>query len=774
MKAHLRAVHIVMKNILAVLLLLASHYALAAVETPDNSGQSVGLVLSGGGAKGVAHIGVIRALEENGIPIDYVTGTSMGAVIGSLYCCGLSPQEMLELVTSPDFASWSSGVVMPSEEYYFFKPKPAARWIQFNTDFSDSVKNDVGLMPGSLISPVPMNIEFMRLFSPFTLQSKGDFNRLFVPFRCVTSDIYAKHKVVLSKGLLSDAVRASMSFPMVYKPIKINGTLMFDGGIYDNFPVDVMRSEFHPDFMIGVSVSGPDGKPEPDNLYSQLEDMIIQNNDYSLPEKEGVKIQVPVLDFGVLAFDQAKEIYEIGYKTGLAMVDSIKQRVSARRDPEMVAQKRKAFKAATPEVKFNKVKVEGTGGSPATYLKKLFMKRRGEAFGLEDAQQSYYEVMSTGKVADLRPSIIPSNDTLVPSSLLLQASVKDNWTLGLGGWITSSPNSMLFVSAGYNTLKFHSFFAEVNGWIGQSYAAAMLRSGMKFPTAVPTGLELELVASRQRKYEKDVMFYETAAQWNLTESQVFGRLTYDLAIGRHGRGYASLGYGWQKDRYYSFETAESGNGSDRSSYRGSELRVGAEWCTLDNLLYPSSGREAQVELLGIREDMEFESGSENLADQPWATHWIGRLKVKWKQYFKISNPISIGVLAQGAGSLRARFQNDMAMKIQAPGFAPTPSVRNYFNPAFRADNYLALGVMPVWNPFGRFQIRGDFYGFADLDNRDMEPPIPTVRYIAEVAAVYNFNFASISLYGNYLSQPKGNWNFGINFGLLFQAPRFLR
>ncbi len=757
-----------------MLLLVACQAQVSAEEASDKSRQKIGLVLSGGGAKGVAHIGVIRALEENGIPIDYVTGTSMGAVIGSLYCCGLSPQEMIDLVTSPDFASWSSGVVMPSEEYYFFKPKPSARWVQFNTDFSDSVKNDVGLMPGSLISPVPMNIEFMRLFSPYTLQMKGDFNRLFVPFRCVTSDIYAKHKVVMSKGLLSDAVRASMSFPMVYKPIKINGTLMFDGGIYDNFPVDVMRSDFHPDFIIGVSVSGPDGKPESDNLYSQLEDMIIQNNDYSLPEKEGVKIQVPVLQFGVLAFNQAKEIYDIGYKTGLAMVDSIKQRISARREPGEVEQRRKAFKEATPEVRFDNVKVEGASGSQAAYLTKLFQRHKGGTFGLDEAQQSYYEVMSTGKVADLRPSIIPSYDTSVPSGLLLQSSVKDKWTLGIGGWITSSPNSMLFISAGYSTLKFHSFYTEVNGWIGQSYAAAMLRTGMKFPTAVPTGIDLEIVASRQRQYEKDVMFYETSAQWNLTESQVFGRLTYDMALGRHGRGYMALGYGWQKDRYFTQGIPEAGAASDRSSYRGVELKAGAEWCTLDNLLYPSSGRELKAEIIGIREDMEYQPASDASAPKPWSPHWIGRLKLDWKQYFSISHPVSIGVLAQGVGSLRGHFQNDMAMKVQAPGFAPTPSTRNYFNPAFRADNFLALGVMPVWNPIGNFQLRGDFYGFADLDNRKMEPSIPVVRYIAEVAAVYNFNFASISLYGNYLSQPKGNWNFGINFGLLFQAPRFLR
>ncbi len=105
---------------------------------------------------------------------------------------------------------------------------------------------------------------------------------------------------------------------------------MYDGGIYDNFPVDVMREDFNPDFIIGVSVSGADSKPVQGDVYSQLEDMIIQNNDYKVPPESGIKIQVPVLDYGVLQFNKAKTIYDIGYKTGLSMVDSIKSRVSAR------------------------------------------------------------------------------------------------------------------------------------------------------------------------------------------------------------------------------------------------------------------------------------------------------------------------------------------------------------------------------------------------------------------------------------------------------------
>ena len=109
------------------------------VPAPDQRGRErVGLVLSGGGAKGIAHVGVIKALEDNDIPIDYVTGTSMGAIVGSFYSCGWSPERMLDLFTSPEFLDWSTGTISKDKIYYYNRPEPTPKWISVNINFKDA------------------------------------------------------------------------------------------------------------------------------------------------------------------------------------------------------------------------------------------------------------------------------------------------------------------------------------------------------------------------------------------------------------------------------------------------------------------------------------------------------------------------------------------------------------------------------------------------------------------------------------------------------------
>ena len=219
---------------MALVALMLAFVALGArAERPK-----VGLVLSGGGAKGIAHIGVIQAFEENGIPIDYVTGTSMGAIVGSLYASGFTPAEMIELIASPGFNDWSKGKINPDYVYYFLQEAQNPSFVNFNLGKDSTTVKSV--LPNSLINPIPMNMAFPEIYSRYTAQCGGDFACLFVPFSCVTSNVYAKHKVVLSSGSLADAVRMSMSFPMVFEPIRLNGVPMYDGGIYDNYPVDVM------------------------------------------------------------------------------------------------------------------------------------------------------------------------------------------------------------------------------------------------------------------------------------------------------------------------------------------------------------------------------------------------------------------------------------------------------------------------------------------------------------------------------------------------------
>ena len=762
--------------------------AVAAMDRIAGEGQQrVGLVLSGGGAKGIAHIGVTKALEVNDILIDCISGTSMGAVVGGLYACGYSPEMMMELMQSKVFLNCSTGTMDPELTHFFSQPAPSPDWLTVNLSLKrDSTSTSIPgqILPSSLINPLPMNMEFLRLFAPYTLKCGEDFNRLFVPLRTVCSDVYNKHKVVLHSGSVGDAIRASMSFPTVFRPIAINGLLMYDGGIYDNFPVDVMEENFDPDFIIGVSVSGPDGKPQPGNLMNQLEDMIIQSNNYDLPAEKGVKIQVPVLEFGVLDFGRAKTIYDIGYRTGLSMVDSIRYRITARRPAADVKRRRAAFNDSIPRPLFDTVRVIGANPGQADYLKFLFTNgERRPQFGLDATQEAYYRAVSDGKLTNLVPFMIVDEPAAGQNTLMLQANVKNPWSIGVGGWLTTGTQSMLYLRLGYHTLNYNSLDVDLAGWIGQSYYAGMLSGKFTIQTRRPSYMKLEGVMSRLKFFDSQLMFYQETTPMYISEIENYLKLKYCLATGLKSIFTASFGYGWRSDKYLPEGSASGQKECDH--YNGLALAGEWEYNTLNNQLYPMSGRRLVCNVIGEWR----RSKSRVLYDNSsWTTpesHYSLSAEVKWQEFFPLHRRFTLGVAAQGLLTLEKLYGTYTATKIRSYAFAPTPSTANYYNPAFRSDNFVAVGLLPIWNPVDKLQIRCDLYGYLPI--RDIEdgglgaPALVEYRgwcrhpqFIGELAAVYNFKFASLSLYGNYLSTPRNNFNFGISFGLFFQAPRFTR
>lgn len=780
-------------RIFLILLSVVPSLLMCAAEQPDTLSEStqpvdtlkdrekVGLVLSGGGAKGIAHVGVIRALEENDIPIDYVTGTSMGAIVGSLYSCGWSPEKMLDFFTSESFLQWSQGEISKKYIWYYYQPMPTPKWVSFNLSFSRKHKITQEIIPTNLVSPLPMNIEFLNLYGPYSEQCDENFNKLFVPFRCVASDVYHKHKVVFSEGSLGDAVRASMSFPMVFKPISIDGTLLYDGGIYDNFPVNVMEKDFNPDFIIGVSVSGADSKPRRGDMYSQLEDMIIQNNDYSLPADKGVKIQVPVLNFGVLQFNKAKTIYEIGYKTGLEMVDSIKSRLKARVPEANVEARRAKFASATPALMFDSVSVTGVDGSQARYLKYLFTGDKPGKFGMPHTIDAYYRAVTDGSLSNLLPQAeFGRNGNNI---LRLEATPRRPWTLAVGGYVTTSTNSMLFFSGSYHTLGLNSLDISLNAWLGQAYYAGMARARFAMRTSIPSYFEVIGVLSRQKYYADEVLFYKTSDPMFTTEVDNYLRAGYVWAIGRKMKGYTSLAGGYISDSYFPGEDQGSREGRDVVKYGVGVFRVGIEANSLNNQMYPSSGTKWYVNVDLSLQRSRFKSFSDKANSRPWHMRPVASIEAMWQHYFPINNNFALGAYAAGAATLQKLDQNYTNTLMHSIAFAPTPATQNYFNLAFRSDNYAAVGLIPIWMPLRSLQIRGDFYAYVPIRRLQDNGPNNTasyqgwmrpVRFLGELAAVYNFPFVSISIYGNYLSYPSRNWNFGISFGLLFRAPKLLR
>ena len=271
-------------------------------------GQGVGLVLSGGGAAGFAHIGVLKALEEHNIPINYISGTSAGALVGAMYACGYSPAEIEAYVTSEKFQLMTQGGLERSQEFLLREDDPNASMMGFSFGL-DSIFNKS--LPTNFIRPELLDFEMMRLLGTVSASKEDNFDSLFVPFRCVASNIVAKRGEVFRKGHLNQAVRASMTFPFYINPIRINGVLYFDGGLYNNFPADVIYQEFNPDFIIGSNVSYNASPPSEDNLISQLTNMLVTPTNFNIPCESGILIE-PKTDVQTFDFSEVKQAIESG------------------------------------------------------------------------------------------------------------------------------------------------------------------------------------------------------------------------------------------------------------------------------------------------------------------------------------------------------------------------------------------------------------------------------------------------------------------------------
>lgn len=156
----------------------------------------------------------------------------------------------------------------------------------------------------------------------------------------------------MRNGDLGDAVRASMSFPFMFKPIEIDNVLAYDGGIYNNFPTDVMRDDFHPDIIIGSVVSTNPTKPKENDLMSQIENMVMQKTDYSIPDSMGILMTFKYDNVSLMDFQRIDELHDIGYNRTISMMDSIKSRIQRRVNLDNIRLRRMVYRSNYPELRF--------------------------------------------------------------------------------------------------------------------------------------------------------------------------------------------------------------------------------------------------------------------------------------------------------------------------------------------------------------------------------------------------------------------------------------
>ncbi|WP_053268473.1 patatin-like phospholipase family protein [Pseudomonas chlororaphis] len=301
-----------MRRLLSCLLLCLLPVFLHAAEAPR---PKIGLVLSGGAARGLAHIGVLKALEEQGVKIDAIAGTSMGAVIGGLYASGYKIDELEKLALGIDWQQALSDA--PPREDIPFRRKQDDRDFLVKQKLSFRDDGSLGLPLGVIQGQnLALLLESMLAHASDT----RDFDKLPIPFRAVATDIASGEKVVFRKGHLPRVIRASMSIPAVFAPVEMDGRLLVDGGMTDNIPLDVAR-DMGVDIAIVVDIGTPLRSRQQlatvvDVLNQSITLMTRRNSEEQLASlhKSDVLIQPPLASFGVTDFGRAQEMIDAGYR----------------------------------------------------------------------------------------------------------------------------------------------------------------------------------------------------------------------------------------------------------------------------------------------------------------------------------------------------------------------------------------------------------------------------------------------------------------------------
>ena len=309
--------------ILASLLLSLTFTAHSQDTTAVKARPKIGLVLSGGGAKGAAHIGVLKYLEEAEIPIDYIAGTSMGSIVGGMYALGYSSQEILDIISAVDWNRLISNNVDRRRTSYTSKIESRTQLIKIPFSLStDKQELQNRSFKNSLPTGIVSGDNLINLFNSLSVGYSDpiDFDQLPIPFRCVATNVVNGKADVLAKGIFSKSLRASMAIPILFDPVKIDSTLYADGGLLNNFPAEQCRA-MGADYVIGVSMS-PGLENNPDSLSSlfkqvkQLKEIITDKEFVNYHKKCDIFISPDLKGVGMLSFnaESVARITESGYE----------------------------------------------------------------------------------------------------------------------------------------------------------------------------------------------------------------------------------------------------------------------------------------------------------------------------------------------------------------------------------------------------------------------------------------------------------------------------
>lgn len=379
-----------MKHLLLIVFLIISTITFS--QEKNDGDVKVGLVLSGGGAKGLAHIGALKVIEETGVRIDYIGGTSMGAIIGALYASGYSANQLDSIFRQTDFSTLIQDDI-PRSAKTFYEKQEAEKYALVLPFERFKIGFPSGLSKGQNV---------YNLLSKLTshVSNISNFSELPIPFFCVATNVENGQEVILDHGYLPRAVTASGALPSLFSPVMIDNKVLIDGGVVNNYPVGEVRSKGM-DIIIGVDVQ--DSLKNRDNLTSAF-DVLVQINNYRTirdmkekRKKTDVYIHPNIKDFSVVSFDEGKKIVESGVVAANLNREELEK--IALRQKQVKPEKIKFD--ANDTIFIKEVKIEGNEKYTRSYVLGKLKLRTPDKVTYEDFSEGINNLSATGNFQDI-------------------------------------------------------------------------------------------------------------------------------------------------------------------------------------------------------------------------------------------------------------------------------------------------------------------------------------------------------------------------------------
>ncbi len=603
------------------------------------------------------------------------------------------------------------------------------------------------------------------------MASNYNFDSLLIPFRCVASDVYNKKQKVFKSGHINQAVRASMTYPFYFYPIEIDSILYFDGGLYNNFPKDIMEESFSPDIIIGSNVSSNPQKPDASDLFSQLENLLSEKSEYIIDPEIGVIINMDI-DVGTFDFSKGKESIAYGYKKTIEAIEEIKNCIPRTENSDSLKLKRKRFNDKKKPLVFSSdVTTTGISKFQSKFIEASFLQNKDKN-DLKFTKIKYYKIYADEKVSFIFPTATYQSDTK-KYKLNLDITKEKDFEVSIGGILSSSPINTGYLALKYNILEETAWTLKGNLFFGKFYQSTKISATLEVPLKIPFYWEPFLSLNKYDYFKNQTSIIDEVQPPFIVTKEFYIGNSFGLPFVLKSLFTIDYKYFREEYLYYTNPEFELKDTSDVTQFFGHTVGVTIEKFNQDYKQYASSGTHIYLDarfIIGNEfTDYTISPGKTVYSEQ---RHSWGNVHFLFDIYPVNTKVYSLGFNLEVNASSMPLFSNYFGTLISLIPYQPIPEASTLFQPNYRAATWLGAGVMNVFKPVKKLQIRLEAYIFQPAthiipgDQGEVKDSqlFEFNFFILSAAVVYHTRIGPISLNFNYYDDSFPDESISLNFG----------